>query len=173
MADIQITPKKGRHKIHAMRVDLTPMVDLGFLLISFFMYTTTMARPKTMEINKPVPGGVSVAYPGEGTITVIPTKDHKVVYYKGALDAHKTGISNFSDDGIRVVLQQTQQEAKALPASFSAEAHKLHVLIKPADNCTYQDIVSIMDEMEILDVPYYVMSDLNDAEKAFLTEKLQ
>lgn len=173
MADIQIPQKKGRRKTHAIRVDLTPMVDLGFLLISFFIYTTTMAKPRAMEINKPVPGGVSVAYPGEGTITVIPTKEHKVVYYKGDLQDGQTGVNNFSENGIRAVLLQAQKDAAALPASFSPEAHKLHVIIKPADDCTYQDVVSIMDEMQIVNVVYYAMADITPPEKELVTQKLQ
>jgi biopolymer transport protein ExbD len=59
MAEMNVSEKGGKHgggkrsKKASTRVDLTAMVDLGFLLITFFMLATTMNKPKTMEINKP------------------------------------------------------------------------------------------------------------------------
>lgn len=173
MADVLIPQKNGRRKIHSLRVDLTPMVDLGFLLIAFFMYTTTMAKNKSLEVNKPVPGGNSVAYPSESAVTLIPTKDHRVFYYKGALEENKNGMSDFTDKGIRTILLQAEKDAAALPATYSPEAHRLHVIIKPADDCSYADVVAVLDEMEILQVPYYAMADITAEETQLLTNKLQ
>src|SRR3978361_636825 len=83
--------KKGpgvkKAKKLSTRIDLTPMVDLGFLLITFFIYTTTMAKPRTMEIRMPDtrPTDEPTAFSAESTITVIPVKDHRVIYYCGQL----------------------------------------------------------------------------------------
>jgi len=173
MADVLIPQKNGRRKMHSLRVDLTPMVDLGFLLIAFFMYTTTMAKNKSLEVNKPVPSDHHVAYPGESSVTLIPTKDHRVLYYRGALQEDKNGVSDFTGKGIRAVLLQATKAAAALPATFSPEAHKLHVIIKPADDCSYADVVAVLDEMEILQVPYYTMADITTEETQLLTNKLQ
>ncbi|WP_165836459.1 ExbD/TolR family protein [Taibaiella soli] len=173
MADVLIPQKSGRRKAHSLRVDLTPMVDLGFLLIAFFMYTTTMAKPKSLEVNKPVPEGPNVAYPSESVVTLIPAKDHRVLYYRGELAQDKNGVSDFTEKGIRTILIQAEKEAAALPATLSPEAHKLHVIIKPADDCSYADVVSVLDEMEILQVPYYAMADVTAEETQLLTKKLQ
>ncbi len=64
MAEIQVSGKHGR-KAATPRIDFTPMVDLGFLLITFFMMTTTMSAPKAMDISmpyKPAPPGEVTAF---------------------------------------------------------------------------------------------------------------
>ena len=176
MAELITSPakgaRKGRKKL-STRVDLTPMVDLGFLLITFFMYTTTLAQPKAMEINMPdktdhAPN--KMAYVEESTITVIPTHSHKVICYNGTL---KNGQSLFSTGfeathGLRDILINKAKEAAALPAKFSLQAHQLHVIIKPDSDCTYDDVVQIFDEMNILNVPYYAMTDITPEEKAWM-----
>src|ERR1044071_7142519 len=77
--------KKGKKL--STRIDLTPMVDLGFLLITFFMYTTTMSKPKTMEINMPNTEKID---PKDQTkikestaMTILLSKNHRVYYYEG------------------------------------------------------------------------------------------
>src|ERR1700733_5385889 len=82
------SPGVKKSKKLSTRVDLTPMVDLGFLLITFFMYTTTLAKPKTMEINMPykdpnmkIEDQTKVK---ESTaLTVLLSRDHRIYYYKG------------------------------------------------------------------------------------------
>ena len=79
---------KGKKKGKKMstRVDFTPMVDLGFLLITFFMLTTSMNKPQTMEINMPVKDknlteDQQTKVKASQTLTVLLTKENKVVYY--------------------------------------------------------------------------------------------
>ncbi|MFM7079991.1 MAG: ExbD/TolR family protein, partial [Bacteroidota bacterium] len=45
---------KVKQKKSTTHIDMTPMVDLAFLLLTFFMLTTTFSKPKTMEVNMPV-----------------------------------------------------------------------------------------------------------------------
>jgi len=177
MAELITTPAKGARKgrkVLSTRVDLTPMVDLGFLLITFFMYTTTLARPKAMELympykDKPV-DLPTTAYTEESTITVIPTHSHKVIYYNGTLrDGESLAATGFeATRGLRDILINKAKAAAALSASYSLQAHELHVIIKPDSDCTYDDVVRIFDEMNIEEVPYYAMTDITPEEKAWV-----
>ena len=169
MAEINVAGKSGRRRLQGPRIDLTPMVDLGFLLITFFMITTTLAKPKTLAINMPSNEYTKTptVFIDECTVTLVAVKAHKVVYYFGALkDVSQLKI--VSIDKVRDVLISKTRAVAALPASFSAEAHKLHVLIKPNADCKYDDLVRLLDEMNINDVQYYAISDVSMEEQDYL-----
>lgn len=163
MADFQPAASgKGRRKLSTPRIDLTPMVDLGFLLITFFMYTTTLAKPKVMELQMPLKteGIINcVAIPAEATLVIIPTIRHQVAYYPGtSTSPDELRWCRFEGpNNLRMLLQQETVRVKALPPSFSREAHKLHVLIKPDTSAAYEDVVHALDEMAISEVPYYTL----------------
>ncbi|MBL7717858.1 MAG: biopolymer transporter ExbD [Flavipsychrobacter sp.] len=168
MADMNLPQKSGKRKVQAPRIDLTPMVDLGFLLITFFIFTTTMAKAHTMELNMPYKTDQrTTAFTEESTLTLVPTAKRSVVYYEGAFHpdkkAERTAVSN-----IRQLLLAQQKKAAALPNSFSPEAHLLHVVIKPAPDCTYEDVINILDEMNILDIRYYALDDISIPEKEWM-----
>src|SRR3954464_1053579 len=99
MADVEASSgshhKKGpgvkKGKKLSTRIDLTPMVDLGFLLITFFMFTTTLAKPKTMEINMPykdpnLKEEEKNKLKASAAMTVLLSKNHRVYYYEGIGD---------------------------------------------------------------------------------------
>lgn len=169
MADFIPAVNNGKRKTIAPRIDLTPMVDLGFLLITFFMYTTTMIKPKVMDINMPVPGKAS-EIPEESTITLIQSSGHLTFMYKGT-SLQDMQILHPKD--IRTVIIHEQQQVRNLPATFSDAAHKLHVIIKPDNKSTYEDLVNLLDEMNINKIPYYSIADIAAEEQNILTEKLQ
>ena len=86
MAEI-ITPQKGgRRQLQPPRLDLTPMVDLGFILITFFIFTTTLAKSEIMKIE--MPSNEPTTNPSvvieESVITLIPVKNHTVYWYEGS-----------------------------------------------------------------------------------------
>lgn len=178
MADLQTRQRKGDPKRILPRIDMTPMVDLGFLLIAFFMFTTTLAQPKVMEVNMPyteAPPEGGTSYPEESTVTLLLSSQHKVAYYYGNFESGEAfAAAGFEGNNpLRSVLLNKQQEAAKLPTTYSRQAHFLHVLIKPTDDCTYEDLVKALDEMSILDIRYYALADVSDAEKEWLQQNLR
>lgn len=103
---------KKRAKKSSTRIDMTPMVDLGFLLLTFFILTTTFNKPQAMEINMPVKDKIDDAkknkVPAEHTLSILLTDKNVVYWYFGVADPAKPLPSltktNFSKDGIRKLL---------------------------------------------------------------------
>lgn len=171
--------KKGKKL--STRIDLTPMVDLGFLLITFFMFTTTLAKPKTMEINMPYKDEnlkeeeknklkASVA------MTVLLSKNHRVYYYEGIGDnpevAPDLKVTSFkAKDGIRDAIIRKKKLVAGMKAGGQlGPKDEMTVLIKPDTTSTYSDLVNMLDEMNINDVKVYAIIDISDIEQGFIKE---
>lgn len=160
--------KKTRKVKSTPRVDLTPMVDLGFLLITFFIFTTTMAKPNTMELNMPSPG-INSKVPASFALTLIPTASHSVAFYEGLLDTTMAlPRISLQEDGLRLRLLEMASQMKFEKQLPSAAENPLMIMIKPAPDCTYKDVVNILDEMQIIDVKTYTLAQLSEAEEIAL-----
>lgn len=188
MAEMEVADKGGKKgpgvkkgKKLSTRVDLTPMVDLGFLLITFFMMTTTMNKPKTMEINMPYKDENEVIEDEtkikESTaLTVLLSKNHRVYYYEGmATDPESppdVQVTTFkADKGIRDVIINKKKMVDDLKRRGGLlEKDKTTVLIKPDTNSTYDDLVNILDEMAINDVRVYAIVDITQVDRDFIAE---
>ena len=155
--------KKGpgvkKSKKLSTRVDLTPMVDLGFLLITFFIFTTTMSQATAMKLILPKdadkPEDQNKAKQS-GVITILLGKDNNVFYYEGELTPNASNFqsSNFHD--IRDVLIKKKNSVK--------ELKDFVVILKPSDECTYRNVVDILDEMTINVCTRYALVDITDTE---------
>jgi hypothetical protein len=182
MGEINTAAGASRHggavrksKKLSTRVDLTPMVDLGFLLITFFIVTTTLSEPKAMNLimpsDKPVKDPPTL---GNSTaLTLIPFGDNKVFFYHGILDeAMKNGsygVTSFAlSGGIGDIIRQKQL---ALDRNSSLKREDLMLLIKPANSASYQMLVNALDEPAINLVIKYALLDLSLEEIAVLKEK--
>ena len=136
------------------RVDLTPMVDLGFLLLSFFIFTTTLATPvaKTLVLpankdsNTPPP-----LAPESRTITLQPIGKDTVQYYEGIFIANTTVLHTVTLSEIRSVLMHKQQLLK--------EKGGIIAVIQPDKSCAYGLLVNLLDELTIIGCNKYVVTD--------------
>ncbi|MEO6314839.1 MAG: biopolymer transporter ExbD [Chitinophagaceae bacterium] len=177
MAEINSNAGKGRQKGGIRRskklstkVDLTPMVDLGFLLITFFVFTTSMSQPKAMNLFLPAGETAHTVTAESTTLTVIPVAGNKVFYYHGQLGkAFKEkhyGTTTFSiSNGIGAVIRQKQGNIERQPA---LKKEDLMLIIKPALGARYQNVVDALDEVLINDVKHYAFVALEPAEKDML-----
>jgi len=187
--------KKGTKKV-STRVDLTPMVDLGFLLITFFMLTTTMIKPQTMEIAMPsrdnVPEEEQTKVKASRAITIILGKENKVFYYEGtrenevdpqvkSTDFSATGIRKFLvERNIDVMLNMEKLDTERHTKEMSQEEYDKQkfniisdkkapiVIIKATDEATYRNLIDILDEMAICNIGRYAIVDLTDFDKELL-----
>jgi biopolymer transport protein ExbD len=182
--------KKGRGvkkaKKLSTRVDMTPMVDLGFLLITFFIFTTTMQTPSTMKLNMPKDTKKEEEQnkaKASGALTIMLGKDNHVFYYEGELkgDASNFKSSNFKEirdiiinkrkDVISRYVRDPDCEAKAQKEgkkiSDCAEQDFV-VIIKPNKEATFKNTVDILDEMTINGVKRYAMIDITPIEEELI-----
>ena len=162
MSEIIIYNKeKGKHnrKKLATNVDLTPMVDLGFLLITFFIITTTMSSKHAMNINLPADGPSTKAAESK-TLTLILKDKNQVDYYNGNDLAHIASIG-FENAGVRKMIVQKKQR---LLKSFGTDTD-ITVIIKPTAASNYANVVCALNEMPINDIRKFVLTDISTEEK--------
>ncbi len=202
MAEVNTEGKggEGKQKKKPTRVDFTPMVDLGFLLITFFMLTTSMLKPQTMEISMPTRDKVSEEEQNKvkasTAITVILNGEDKVFYYFGLPEADNPPEvieSDFSPTGIRNVLLQrnnnvvtqiaalkneratkmiSDDDFKKLAAEVKADKAAPVVMIKASDKSSYKNLVDILDEMQICNIGKYAIVDITPYDTTLVYEKL-
>ena len=149
--------KKKRTKKASTRVDLTPMVDLAFLLVTFFMMTTTFSKPQTMEINMPVKSttGETSDTKASQTLTLILGGNDKIYWFKGTPDTANFSTTDYSPNGLRRMLIEVNRSTKDLTC-----------IIKPTDKSNYRNVVDALDEMSIIGIKRYALvSDFAPEEK--------
>lgn len=168
---------KGR-KILPTKVDMTPMVDLAFLLITFFIFTATMNEPNTMDLVMPKDGppeGVKES----GALTIILGKNDTIHYYQGNLANETTSIQTATTGTIRDIIIEKK---KAVEARYNpdqpCEREKIQqqkdikdcrqqdffVIIKPTKNASYKQVINLLDEMTINRVLHYALANLSVSE---------
>ena len=144
-----------------LRVDLTPMVDLGFLLISFFVLTTTLPKPKAMHLVIPDDNNtkdISII-PVSKTLNILLGAYNNVFYYEGDNLNQIKNIGTKASDLREIIINK-----KIKLKNYFGSDTSLIVLIKPTKDAVYANIVNVLDEMLINDVKTYVLMDANQSE---------
>ncbi|MDB5150714.1 MAG: biopolymer transporter ExbD [Mucilaginibacter sp.] len=170
MAELNSSPQNGggkhkRKKINA-RVDLTAMVDLAFLLITFFIMTTTLAKSKAMDLAMPV-GDQSEPVGASRTLTVCLGKDNKAIYFLGELKNPiiAPSVTNFNADGIRKAIIETNKKV------HDNTGKTMIVLVKPSNKSQYSNLVSTLDELAITGIQQYAIVDIKPEDVDALKQK--
>lgn len=188
MAEVSQAGNRGRKRM-STRIDFTPMVDLGFLLITFFMLTTAMSTPHVMKVMMPAGEGGKIGK--DIAVTVILSGSDRVYYYlgygrdaAGQLELKETTMA-----GIRTVLMDKHA---AVRAQVSAERDRLialgfkdaelesrlqqfieainthrdatFVIIKADDRATYENLVDMVDECRVANILRYAIVDITPEE---------
>jgi biopolymer transport protein ExbD len=197
--------KKGkkRAKKFSTHIDMTPMVDVICLLLTFFMLTTAFSKPKIMEIVLPEkeknPDKPINEIPKGRAVNIILDENDRVFYYNGLADPTKPPIptvieSDFSKDGIRkMLLERNKVLFRAIETlnndvltgkqvmskdTLDQRLRELRtndevgpiVLIKATEKVKYKNVVDIMDEMAICNIPRYSLVDMNSFEEKLLAK---
>lgn len=153
-----------RRQRSSLRIDMTPMVDLGFLLITFFMLTAMLIKPYVLPIEKYSDednvAGPRKSIQEKNLITILLGENNRVYWFVGATDP-KIEVTNFSVNGIRKIL-----------LSKKAEIKDLYVFIKASKHSRYQNFIDILDEMKITEIKHYSLMDVT-AEDEKLIEALK
>jgi biopolymer transport protein ExbD len=152
--------KKGKHAKRkqsrrlGIRIDMTPLVDVAFLLLTFFMFTTSMARPQTMEINLPPDKDVKVEI-AESNLLTIRVNEKAEIFWSVGIEAPK----RIETKGFRAFLKE---RAQANP--------KLVTLLKVDRTAKYDVMVTMIDELNLANVTRFSLAPLMDADKALIAK---
>lgn len=149
---------EGRKRVKVSRqsvfTDMNAMVDLAFLLLTFFMLTTTMEKPKSMEMVMPVPEDEerpadNQAVKESNALTLVPLPDNDLAVYRG-LSSESVQLVPYGEQGLRTEIN-----------AFLAQSSEPVVIIKPHPESSYLNLVDLLDEMRISGVKRYALDDFS------------
>ncbi|MBB4036383.1 biopolymer transport protein ExbD [Dysgonomonas hofstadii] len=186
--------KKGKPQRKTLRVDFTPMVDMNMLLITFFMFCTTLSIPQVMNVVLPADTTETEPTKESKAITVLLGADSKVYYYEGLADYEDyTSLKETNSYGLRQVLlkrnvatvnkmndlRQKRHQKQISDAQFKEQISEVKkngkdvmVIIKPTKDSNFRNLVDVLDEMQICGVDKYAIVDPEDGDN-FLMENLK
>ena len=154
--------------IRQPRVDMTPMVDLGFLLITFFVFTTTFTSNRIMPLYMPDNTdeiGPPVKY--KNTLTLILGKDNRIFYHqKSAKDLNESFLTetSYGTRLCRLIIEKRKQ---------AENIKNFTVIIRPTDESVCKNTVDVLDEMKITNQPIYVLTDISSKEVEVCQTKIR
>lgn len=168
-------PGVKRMKRHTMKIDMTPMVDLGFLLITFFVMTVEMSKPSSIGLIMPKDGPDSSKLQRSAALTVLLGNQNEIWYYHGdwneALQQNEIHQTSFSySNGLGKIIREKQIVLDNTPAVHDGR-NGLTVLIKAAPNANYEGVVDVLDETIINNVKRYALVNITEEEKKFLSKR--
>lgn len=173
--------KKGGGKVRSKKsnakVDLTAMVDLAFLLITFFMLTTSLSKPQSMDLGLPdkekdPKDNKDIKVDQRRTMTIIMGDNDKIKWFHGLLEAPepngKPTDAVYGRNGLR---KEILKRVISVPQVTGDKDKGLIVIIKPSKKSNYRNLVDVLDEMAICKVPTYaIVNDITPEEMKLVEE---
>ena len=167
--------KKGpgvkKAKKLSTRVDMTPMVDLGFLLITFFVFTATMSSPTTLDLNMPKDikdQKEQTEVKESSVLSIMLGKDNQIFYYEGKLTEDGSNFKSTTFKGIRDIIVNKKKEVMSRYVTDPECEAKARAKGRPISECADKDFVVII-KRKPLDVVkkedfmcYYLKRELID-----------
>lgn len=155
MAEISNASERSGGKVRtakrSLKIDMTPMVDLAFLLLTFFILTTTFNNPRILELPMPDKGDPS-RITADNVLNIVLDANNKVFWWIG-IDG-EVSLTNYSNNGLRkVLLERTRVNPQTM------------VLIKPKDNSKYENVVDVLDELTITGTTRYAIVDFTGEDR--------
>ncbi len=153
MAQIENTHRHSKNKSNRknIKIDLTPMVDLGFLLITFFILATTLSQPTIAKLIVPKDSDTTTTKVSKGTVlTLMLMRNDSIKYFEGNIPGPES-MRYCSFASLRSVLQQKQKRV----AEILGDKEKTVIIICPGNESTYKDFINVLDEIQINDIRHY------------------
>lgn len=139
-----------------IQMDLTPMVDLGFLLITFFILSTTLSKPKSTDLLVPKDSDIKTILKESAVLKIMPVRNDIIDYFEGRNNVN-VKIKHCSYAEFRAVIQQKQNEV----ADKLGDKDKTVIIIDPGPESSYKNFVDILDEIQINDIRHYFVVNHN------------
>lgn len=173
MAEIQTqnTQHKNKRTVctkKSTRVDLTPMVDLGFILITFFIFTSTLLEAKVMRVNMPNDTDTKTNDPicESCALTLIAEGNNELYYYEGSADTATLHEVSYEPTGLRMLLLNKKRKVRQIRGR-----DEMILIIKPTNEANFKNTVDLMDECSISNVVKYYLDEVSVADQALLDKR--
>lgn len=142
--------KKKKSKRVPIRIDMTPLVDIAFLLLTFFMLTTVFSKPQTMELNLPPDDKTQVEVAESNLLTLRVMADSTVWHAMGSLPPEQVEFSKLRE----FLLEKNRSNPKLI------------TLVKVSRDGSYALMVDVMDELNLANVTRFSLAQLTDKDKS-------
>ena len=162
--------KKGkRAKKKSTRVDMTPMVDLGFLLITFFVLVTTFNKPSAMDLNLPAKDDQenkedTPEIKASKVVQFVLGPDNKLYHFRGIENIEVDSIDFSASKNVREVIAGREQEV----ISQWGSRDSMLLFIKPMSASKYRNMVDILDEVNIAEIRRFTLVDFTPADSLMM-----
>ena len=170
MAEVQERSSRSGRKRKSPRVDMTAMVDVAFLLLTFFVLTTTLAKPPAIPIVKPFDDGNPKPVDMEKILTLILGSEDRILYYEGMPDQDLTE-TDFSEQGLRqVIFNHLNKNPNPCGEEKEEGCWDPIFVLKPNKDCRYKNVVDAVDELRLTGASKFVFTEMTPADSLLLLD---